>query len=139
MPRWTFDITLGLLTADEKKTLATSITKIYTDLGFPQFWVNVFFHETKPENFYTGLESGNHAFFVINHAAKTFESEEQRLWFHDLVASTVKPIFDPKDIHWEYNIYQHPADNWRVQGMIPPVHNPDALKQWVEQNKTIPY
>jgi len=140
MPRWTFEITLGTLSGEEKDTIARLVTEIYTDLGLPAFWVNVFFHENPIGCFYAGGQSPpNAAFFIIDHAARSFQSEEQRLNFIARINSIVRPIFEPKGIKWEYNVYEHPRDNWRVNGMIPPMDNPAMLQQWVERNEAVPF
>ncbi|EWZ28981.1 putative oxalocrotonate tautomerase [Fusarium oxysporum Fo47] len=139
MPRWTFEIIAESLAPSEKSTIAREATKIYTDVGFPKFWVNVFFHENDPNNFYIGADSSKNVFLVINHTARTFESVAHRLGFLDRVDTILRPILEPKGLHWEFNIHEHPAQNWRMNGMIPPVNKPDVLQNWVSQNKPVPY
>ncbi|OBT61641.1 hypothetical protein VE03_08381 [Pseudogymnoascus sp. 23342-1-I1] len=130
MPRWTFEIIPGTLSGEEKDTIARQVTEIYTDAGLPAFWVNVFFHENPIGCFYSGGQSPpNAAFFIIDHAARSFKSEEKRLDFIGRINTIVGPIFEPKGIKWEYNVYEHPRDNWRVNGMIPPMDNPAVLQQ----------
>jgi phenylpyruvate tautomerase PptA (4-oxalocrotonate tautomerase family) len=140
MPRWTFETTPDTLSKAEKDTLAKGITDNYVKLGIPAFLVNVFFHENRIGTFYSGGKTPpNTVFFVIDHAARSFPSEEIRLSFIDSVNAIVEPVLGPKGVKWEYNIYQHPADNWRVNGMIPPVDQEGIWKQWIDQDAAVPY
>ncbi|KAH8692304.1 putative oxalocrotonate tautomerase [Talaromyces proteolyticus] len=140
MPRWTFEITPDSLSSTEKDLLAQRITDNYVKLDIPAFLVNVFFHENRIGNFYSGGKTPpKTVFFVLDHAARSFPSEEVRLAFIDSVNDIVEPILAPKGIKWEYNIYEHPADNWRVNGMVAPVKQPELWKQWVERNEAVVY
>lgn len=140
MPRWTFEVTPDTLSKAEKDTLAQAITENYGKLGIPAFLVNVFFHENRIGTFYSGGKTPpNTVFFVIDHAARPFSSEEVRLAFIDSINATVEPILAPKGVKWEYNIYEHPAHNWRVNGMIPPVQEGEIWKEWIDQNAAVKY
>ncbi len=143
MPRWNFFLVAGLLSEEEKESVADQITQIYTRASFPKFWVNVIFEEQPSGNFYNGGKSDSKSiFFYISHAARSFESEEERLEFHDFVDKIVRPVFEPKGLEWEYNIYSWPSSNWRITGMEPPLPNgddPESFKLWREQNKAVPY
>ncbi|GFF96176.1 hypothetical protein IFM53868_08401 [Aspergillus udagawae] len=114
-----------MLSSAEKSTLAQQITDTYVELGIPAFLVNVVFHENRVGCFYGGGKAPPGAvFFVIDHAARSFPSAE---------------ILSPKGIKWEYNIYQHPADNWRVNGMIPHVDRGGIWQEWIEKDTAVPY
>ena len=140
MPRWNFQIIKGTLTRAEKDRIATQVTKLYTDLGFPAFFINVFFSENDEGQFYSGGKTpAKAAWFGITHAARGFLDEEERLKFHAGIDEIVRPVFEPKGIKWEYNIYIYPGDNWRIDGMIPPIDRPDVLKQWVDEDRAVPY
>ncbi|KAI9933576.1 hypothetical protein ASPWEDRAFT_174736 [Aspergillus wentii DTO 134E9] len=139
MPRWTFETIPDTLSATEKDSLAQHITDIYVELGIPAFLVNVFFHENRVGCFYSGGRTPPNAiFFGIDHAARTFPSEEARLTFIARINSIVRPILAPKAIKWEYNIYEHPRDNWRVNGMVPPV-DVDGMREWFVKNEPVAY
>ncbi|KAJ5380355.1 uncharacterized protein N7496_002783 [Penicillium cataractarum] len=140
MPRWTFEVTPDTLSSDEKDRLAEAITNNYVGLGIPAFLVNVFFHENRIGTFYSGGKTPpNTVFFVLDHAARAFPSEEVRLAFIDSVNKIVEPILGPKGVKWEYNIYEHPADNWRVNGMIPPVQQKELWQHWMDRNEAVKY
>ncbi|KAL2814696.1 hypothetical protein BDW59DRAFT_167107, partial [Aspergillus cavernicola] len=111
-----------------------NISKVFFRRGF-----------LNPENKVFGLRNGggisppNTAFFVIDHAARPFPSGEVRLGFIDSINALVGPILGPKALKWEYNIYEHPAHNWRVNGMIPPVQEENIWQQWMERNEAVKY
>ncbi|QKX59075.1 uncharacterized protein TRUGW13939_06205 [Talaromyces rugulosus] len=135
MPRWTFELAPGTISKEDKAYLAQKITALYTDnYNIPTFWVNVFFHENGEGNFCSGgITPPNAVFFHLDHAASKIETETRRQEFIQKVNANVKPIFDAKGIKWEYNIYEHPRDNWRINDMIPPMDFPEVLKEWVER------
>lgn len=140
MPRWTFESTPNTLSVAEKESLARQITAIYVEIGLPAFLINVIFHENPSGCFFTGGQiASKHIFFHIDHAASPFPSEEFRLSFISRVNKIVKPVFDPKGIEYEYNVYEHPRDNWRVNGVIPPVDYPEIWQQWVEKDRAVIY
>lgn len=140
MPRWTFELTPDTLSAAEKQTVAQHVTDIYVELGLPAFFVNVFFHENRVGCFFSGGKAPpNAVFFVIDHAARSFPSEEVRLAFIQRINTIMRPILAPKGIKWEYNIYEHPRDNWRVNGMIPPIDEPEVLQEWIDEDNAVPY
>lgn len=74
-----------------------------------------------------------------DHAARRFPSEEERLSFIARVNAIVEPILASKGLKWEYNIYRHPPDNWRVSGMVPPVADPEIWYQWIARDSAVPY
>lgn len=138
MPRWTIHSSVGSISAAEKDSIAKQVTTLYTDLGLPAFFINVFFHEHEIGNYYCGGESEHSSvFFHIDHAARNFESEHIRSAFISRVKSIVEPILGTKKRKWEFNIYEHPRDNWRINGMIPPIDHPDLLKEWVEKDDAV--
>ena len=141
MPRWNIYTLEGTLARKDKDTLAEQITALYVSLGIPAFWVNVFFHEMPVSRFYSGGKAEhNSVFFHIDHAARNFETqpEEVRLGFIKKVNEIAGPILG-KGLKWEYNIYDHPRDNWRINGMIPPMDHPEALKEWVAKDEPVVY
>ncbi|KAE8358945.1 putative oxalocrotonate tautomerase [Aspergillus caelatus] len=140
MPRWTFYLSPNTLTQEEKGTIARKVTDLYIGLGIPAFWINVFFHEVGEGNFYSGGKyPPNAVFFHMDHAARKIASEEVRDEFIRKVNDIVRPILDPKGIKWEYNIYEHLRDNWRINGMIPPMDHPEVLEEWRERNAPVVY
>jgi phenylpyruvate tautomerase PptA (4-oxalocrotonate tautomerase family) len=140
MPRWTIHLLAGSISPEEKDCIAESVTEVYTKMGIPAFWVNVFFHEHSLRGFYSGGKAQHSSiFFHIDHAARPFKSEEERLGFLDSIDAIMRPVLESKCFKWEFNVYDHPRENWRINGMIPPMDNPEVLQQWFEKNEPIPY
>lgn len=140
MPRWTIHYPAGAISRDDKDQIAEKVAQLYTELGLPAFWVNVFFHEHSDGSFYAGGKAKhNSVFFHIDHAARKPQSEEARLMFIDRVDGIMRPVLGEKYMKWEFNVYDHPRDNWRINGMIPPMDHPEVLKQWIEKNEPVPY
>ncbi len=56
------------------------------------------------------------------------------------VSQILKPyIIDRSELDWEIHISETPRDLWRVQGLDPPPSFSSAEKEWVRQNKAVPY
>ena len=90
MPRWNLYYTAGLLSDEEKESLAVQVTKLYQSYGHPSFWTNVMFEEQPLKNYWAGGKSEHKAvFFYISHAARGFDSEEERLRFHETIDNIV--------------------------------------------------
>ncbi|KAL4982454.1 putative oxalocrotonate tautomerase enzyme-domain-containing protein [Aspergillus falconensis] len=112
------------------------------NLDIPAFLVNVFFHENRIGTFYSAGKTPptpNNVFFVLDHAARSFPSDEARLASINSVNRIVEPILAPKGVKWEYNIYEHPADIWRENGMIAPVQQEEIWEQWMDLNEPVKY
>jgi phenylpyruvate tautomerase PptA (4-oxalocrotonate tautomerase family) len=141
MPRWTFYLREGVLPAEDMQRIASAVTELYVEMvGMPKFFVNVFFNEYPTGKFFSGgMADHNSVFFHIDHAARPFNSEEERLFFLDRAISIVRPIFDGKVKKWEFNVYEHPFHNWRINGMVPPMKDPEMMKLWVNKDKPIQY
>lgn len=140
MPRWTFELSPGTITTEEKRTIARKVTDLYIARGVPSFFINVFFHETGENDFFSGGKYLPGAvFFHMDDAIRKFPDEESRTEFIAEANEIVRPIFEPKGIKWESNIYEHPRYNWRINGMIPPVEYPEVMKEWMEKDMAVPY
>lgn len=42
-------------------------------------------------------------------------------------------------IRWEYHVTQSERTLWRLQGLVPPALDSDAMKLWTEEGKAVPY
>lgn len=55
MPLWhIYHPPTTFTTTASKRSLATALTKLYTDIGLPAFYVNVFFHSMQPSDVWIG-------------------------------------------------------------------------------------
>jgi hypothetical protein len=132
MPRWTFELSPG--------TIAKKVTDLYVSYDIPAWFVNVFFHENGEGNFYSAGKTPPQAVFLhIDHAARKIASEDIRKDFIAKANDILRPVLDPRGIKWEYNVYEHPRDNWRINGMIPPVEHPEVYRLWKEKGAPVPY
>jgi phenylpyruvate tautomerase PptA (4-oxalocrotonate tautomerase family) len=139
MPRWTVHSLEGAITREQKDSIAEQVTNLYTKMGIPAFWVNVFFHTHTLGGFYSGGKAQhNSVFFHIDHAARKWASEEERQMFLGSIDQIMRPVLGGCS-KWEFNVYWHNSDNWRINGMIPPMDRPEILKQWMETDDAIPY
>lgn len=140
MPTWNFVLSAGVLSKEEKDTVASQITKIYTDSGLPAFYVHIYFDEYTSGNYYNAATSPSKAVLLtISHVASHFASEKESLRFHEKVDATLRPLLEPKGLIWEYNVLLPSQSNWRINGMIPPTTDDRArLQRWAEDNAPVP-
>ena len=144
MPLWDFHYTAGGLSAQEKKGLAEAITKMYTSVGMPAFYVQVRFEEMTPESHFVGAQDYSslglgekHAAIQIFHVARTFTSEIQKRRFLYATDQILNPVFEKGGWDWEYWVTESPRDLWKVNGLVPPPTGSAAEKKWAEANRPI--
>ena len=138
MPQWEFHLSSAFLSNDEMESLSKAITRIYTRLGLPPFYVQVRFIEDKPNCLFIGGEK--HTKFVgltIFHLTRTFETDEQKKRFLDKVDQVLNPIFHTKGLDWEYWVTEGPRDLWKINGLVPPPSGSAMEKKWVQLNAPI--
>jgi hypothetical protein len=51
----------------------------------------------------------------------------------------LKPSIADKGWDWEYSIEETRRDLWKVNGLVPPMPNSKAEKEWVEMNVPKPF
>ncbi|KAE8309936.1 hypothetical protein BDV41DRAFT_546450 [Aspergillus transmontanensis] len=82
MPIWSFKSSRGALSEQDKTDLVKDITRLYTKVDLPAFFVNVQFVEMGPTEMFVGGESrSNFVNLSIVHIARTFKTEFDRLDF----------------------------------------------------------
>ena len=145
MPVWDFNLTAGALSASEKFSLVQSITKIYTDIGLPAFYVQVRFHSASPSSlFFGGTDTSDlildsltgeqkYAGIQIVHVARTMDSEEVKERFLRSVDRVLDPVFKGKGWHWEYFVTEADRALWKINGMKPPLPGEEGEKLWKEK------
>ncbi|EAW12149.1 tautomerase family protein [Aspergillus clavatus NRRL 1] len=138
MPRWLIQHSPNTLTPEEKATLASEITKIYTRVGLPAFYVQVHYVEMPPSTAFIGGEPHpNFVALTIFHLARTMTSEEQVQRFLSRVDAVLTPAFEPKGIDWEYFITETPRHLWKINGLVPPPAGSEEEKVWAEENRAV--
>lgn len=135
MPKWTFQVSKGALTREDKQKLAKGMSNIYQTYGLPAFYAHVHFIEFGPDDFWSGGEpSGPSATISIYHAAANVRNKEEGEMFLKALDDVVRPVLKPKGMRWESNIYETPRDFWRLQGMAPPDFDTPMHNKWVKEN-----
>jgi len=140
MPFWKFYTPENTFTAEQKESIAKSLTEGYSaSTGMPKFFVVVVFQEVPAESFYVGGESvGNFVRIVVDHIARVVPVEIRPLVMH-LIEQQLAPHIKERGLEWELHIDETPIDLWRVQGLPAPPFGSEAEKQWVTDNKPTPY
>ncbi|KFY86916.1 hypothetical protein V500_07308 [Pseudogymnoascus sp. VKM F-4518 (FW-2643)] len=140
MPLWIIHHSAGTLSVSDKKILAKGITKIYTDVGLPPFYVNTLFKEASPGDIFIGEEPHKKfATVAIRHIARSIDSEELRLKFLSKVDEVLTPFMEAKQMDWEYHCIDGPRNLWKTNGIIPPETGSAEEKKWAELNRAVPY
>ncbi|KAK0615448.1 hypothetical protein DIS24_g11807 [Lasiodiplodia hormozganensis] len=138
MPLWLFTHSAGAFSAEEKEELAKKITRLYTKIGLPAFYVNTQFFERGPFDIFCGEESPKKFTTIsIYHVARAFQNEAQRDKFLEKVDGILNPMLKPKGMSWEYFIQEAPREYWKINGIIPPPTGSEMEKKWLAANKPI--
>ncbi|CAD0115419.1 unnamed protein product [Aureobasidium uvarum] len=146
MPLWQIYHPPGVFEdADSKAALAADITKIYTSVGLPAFYVVVHFNTMQPTNVYVGGESKASASkpfirIVIKHIAIRLDNDtETYRKTAGMIDAALKPHVYDKDMMCEYHVEETERRLWKFDGMIPPEHMSEAHMVWVKENKPVEY
>lgn len=135
MPKWVFHHTVDAFSAEEKRTIAEGMTKLYSSVGLPPFYSNTHFIEFEPENIYCGgVPQKSVTTVAIYHVARTFGSPQIQDFFMKALDDVLRPILKPKGIKWESAIYEGDIEYWRINGLIPPAQGSEMEKKWFDAN-----
>ena len=135
MPLWKFYHPVAAFTADDKKGLAQNITKLYTAVGLPAFYVGVVFQEVAADSFYIGGEPTNGFVRIwIDHIARTADSAEQRERILKAFNAAIAPYIKDRGLRWEFHIDETPFDLWSIEGFRPPRQGTEDEKRWRTEN-----
>ena len=146
MPLWQIYHPPGVLEDEESKAaLAASITKMYTRVKLPAFYVVVHFNTISPSNVYVGgvSKSASSTPFiriVIKHIAiKLDDDTETYRRTAGMIDDVLKPHVYDKGWDCEYHVEETERRLWKFDGLIPPEHLSEAHQKWVEENKPSVY
>jgi hypothetical protein len=59
--------------------------------------------------------------------------------FLDKVDETLKPFIADQGYDWEYSTEEANRDLWKINGMLPPMPETVAEKEWVEKNRAVEF
>lgn len=138
MPLWVFYHCQGAFSAEEKKDLSQSLTKLYR---LPAFYVNTVFVECPSATFFVGGEERAHSVHItIRHAARNLgkEDQSQRDEWIKRFDSVLTPFFSAKGLDWEYSVEDVPRELWKINGIFPPVLGSEEEKVWGRENRPVP-
>ncbi|CAG8920267.1 unnamed protein product [Penicillium salamii] len=143
MPLWQIYHPVGTYEDPASKaSFAQDITKIYTKVGLPAFYVVVNFIPLPKEDILVGGELQNKPFIrvvITNIAIKMPESDDAYARFTSSVDTVLKPHIADRGYNWEYHVAETDRRLWKINGLVPPPWKSAEEQLWVEQNKAIPY
>lgn len=140
MPVWIIYHSADAFSVSDKEHLAAGITKIYTDVGLPAFYVNTVFQSMPSGDIFIG-EKANDRFVAvaIRHVARSIDTEDLRLLFLSRVDDILTPFMTEKGLDWEYHVIEGPRNQWKNNGIVPPETGSAEEKKWGELNRAVPY
>ncbi|KAK4942269.1 hypothetical protein LTR66_014720 [Elasticomyces elasticus] len=144
MPLWQIYHPAGLYEDQESKSsFAKDITKIYTKIGLPPFYVVVNFIPLPKEDILVGGEPNNGTPFIriviTNIAVKMPETNETYTRFTSSVDAVLKPHVADKGYDWEYHVAETERRLWKIIGLIPPPWKSEEEARWAEKNRPVLY
>ena len=130
--------------ATSKQALCQDVTKIYTSIGLPAFYVVVNFIKLSTDDTWVGGERKVGKPFirvVADHIAVNFEQDDDKMYKGAAAAidAALKPHVADKGYDWEFHVDETDRRLWRVNGMIPPAFQSEEEKVWARENRAVPY
>ncbi|CAG5137044.1 uncharacterized protein ALTATR162_LOCUS32 [Alternaria atra] len=144
MPLWLIFHPDGTFVDDtSKELLAADITKIYTSVGLPAFYVVTNFIKMPENTILIGgkIISKEKPFIrvVIEHIAVTLPNEDEAYKkVANAVDAALKPHIADKGFDWEFHIDETERRLWKINGMFPPAFKSEGEKIWREENRPVP-
>jgi len=129
-----------------KQALVRDITVIYTDLGFPPFYVNVQFVPLGAEDFWISSETrdsakGHKPFIrvVITHIHVNLPDDDTAYTnVTNKIDNALRPHIADKGYDWEYHVAETERRLWKVNGLYAPPFKSEDEKVWRAANYPIP-
>ncbi|KAF3399838.1 hypothetical protein F1880_008187 [Penicillium rolfsii] len=128
-----------------KEAFVNDITKIYTHIGLPAFYVVVQFHKIDNSNVYVGAKSvsKNEKPFVriiIAHIAIRLPDQDSAyLRTTSKIDNVLKPHLLDKGYDLEYHVDETERRLWKINGLIPPPFKSAEEEIWAKENRPVPY
>ena len=146
MPLWQIYHPDGTFEDDASKaSFAKDITKMYTDLGLPAFYVVVQFLKMDDSNVFVSgktRDPTDKPFIrvVINHVA-IHAPNNDTAYFHttSLLDGVMKPHLLDQGYDFEYHVGETERRLWKINLLIPPPFKSPEEQLWVKENRTVPY
>ncbi|KAL2214860.1 putative oxalocrotonate tautomerase [Thermoascus aurantiacus ATCC 26904] len=144
MPLWLIFHPAGIFEdSASKQALAEDITKMYTELGLPAFYVVAKFIKLPAEDIWVGGKQKTDKPFirvVIKHIA-IHVPDDDALYRRTTsrIDRILKPHIADKGYDWEFHVEETERKLWKINGMIPPPHKSEEERVWVKENRAVPY
>lgn len=78
-------------------------------------------------------------FRTIQHIARSIPNATVRDKFLARVDQVLKPFIADKGYDWEYSVEETSRDFWKMNGLVPPMPSSEAEKEWVKENRAVPF
>lgn len=143
MPLWQIHHPKGIFEDEAtKKALVDDITKVYTSIGLPAFYVVVrFFPAGKGELWYGGKQSTAQEPFIrisIEHIAVQLQDSDEN--YHKStrrINQALKAQVADKGYKYEFHVDETERRLWKVNGMNAPPYKSEEEKRWALANEAL--
>ncbi|KAK6209806.1 hypothetical protein QIS74_11390 [Colletotrichum tabaci] len=145
MPLWIIYHPEGTFEDDaSKEAFSADITKFYTNIGLPAFYVVANFIKLPQGAMWVGGKklSKDKPFIRISieHIAVNLPDDDKIFrQVADDVDAILKPHVADKGYDWEFHIDETDRRLWKVQGLHAPAFGSAEEKIWVKENRAIPW
>jgi phenylpyruvate tautomerase PptA (4-oxalocrotonate tautomerase family) len=140
MPIWNIYHSGEAFTDEQKQDFANDITKYYTRIGLPEFYVVVAFHEIAESSFFVGGAKADHTVrIVVGHLARHVEDPRHRARMAESLNAVIAPHTLDRGLYLEFHVDETPRDLWMIAGMQPPDPGTEVEKLWARENRPVPY
>jgi len=144
MPLWLIFHAPGTFEdSSTKQAFADDITKMYTELNLPAFYVVVNFIKLSAEDVWIGGKQKIDKHFIrviINHVA--FHVPDSDAAYQRAVSridTILKPHVYDKGYDSEFHVDETDRRLWKINGMIPPAYGSEEEQLWVKEGRAVAY
>jgi hypothetical protein len=145
MPLWLIFHPDGTFEDDaSKEALAADITKIYTSVGLPAFYVVTNFIKMPGNTMLVGGKKVDKdkpfIRIAIEHIAVRLPNEDEV--YREIangVDATLKPHIADKGYNWEFHIDETERRLWKINGLFPPTFGSKEEKTWASEDRAVDF
>jgi hypothetical protein len=144
MPLWLVYHPVGTFEDDDsKRGLAEDVTKIYTGVGLPAFYVVMNFIKLPSNDIWVGGKKERDRPFIrisVDHIAVHLSGDKAAYRrVATSIDAAIKPHIADKGYDWEFHVDETERALWRVNGIDPPPHKSEMEKTWAKENRAVPF
>jgi hypothetical protein len=126
-----------------KVAFAEDITKIYTNIGLPAFYVVVNFIPLPKEDILVGGQAivGKPFIRIVITQIAVRLPDDDASYNRNTAAidKVLVPHVADKGYDWEYHVDETERRLWKINGMKPPPWKSEEEKLWAKENRPVPY